>query len=381
MRLSDVQHQPVAQRRLQQAFASGRIPHAFLFAGPDGVGKQMLAARFARLLLCEKPAKIEPIADEKRRTKDDFQWKDACGRCEDCVLMASGNHPDFRLIHRGLAKFHPERRIQKSRSAELVIDVIRHFLLAQIGQRPARGRAKVFVISEAERLNPESQNAMLKTLEEPPGDSYLILIARSADRMLPTIRSRCQAITFRALPTDFVTERLAAAHNVPTADARYLAELSEGRLGVAIKFAAQGLAKQRLRACEILQAIGRDPLALNKAIKELAEAIPNARADDEPETTDAESTRSGIRTALAMLSGALRDALRVASGAPPAAHVGAGERKPLEALASAWGRRGLIRAVRAIAAAESEIDLNANVALAIDGLGIELSRGLIATAV
>lgn len=380
MQLSDVQHQAVAQRRLQQALASGRVPHAFLFAGPEGVGKQILAARFARLLLCSKPAKIEPISAESGRKKDDFVWKDACGRCEDCTLMAAGTHPDYRLIHRGLAKFHPDRRVQKSRSAELVIDVIRHFLLAQVGQRPARGRAKVFVISEADRLNTESQNSMLKTLEEPPGDSYIILITRSVDRLLPTIRSRCQAIPFRGLPADFVAERLAADHGVSAADARYLAELSEGRLGVAVRYASQGLAAQRMRACEILQSIGRDPLALNKAVKELSEELPNAKGADEPEVTDAEAARVGIRTALAMLSGALRDALRIASRAPAAAYGGPSERKPLETIAAAWGSQGLVRAVRAIAAAESEIDLNANVQLAIDGLGIELSRGLAAGA-
>lgn len=380
MQLSDVQHQTVAQRRLQQAIASGRVPHAFLFAGPEGVGKQMLATRFARLLLCSKPSKIDPLSGESGRRKDDLVWKDACGRCEDCALMAAGTHPDFRLIHRGVAKFHPDRRVQKSRSAELVIDVVRHFLLAQVGQRPARGRAKVFVISEAERLNTESQNSMLKTLEEPPGDSHIILVARSADRLLPTIRSRCQAIPFRGLPADFVAGRLASDHGVPVADARYLSELSEGRLGVAIRYAAQGLAKQRMRVCEILQSIGRDPLALNKSVKELTEEIPAAKVGDEPDVTDSEATRAGMRTALAMISGALRDALRIACHAPAAAYGAPSERKLLEALASAWGSRGLVRAVRAIAAAESEIDLNANVQLAMDGLGIELSRGLAAGA-
>jgi len=370
VRLFDVEHQWAAQRRLQMARASGRIPHAYLFAGPAGVGKQMLAERFSRLLLCAKPVKLKPPAETGGPK---IEWLDACGTCEECSLFAAGTHPDYRVLHRGYRKFHPEARVQRQKGLELTIDLVRHFVLEQINKRASRGGAKVFVIGEAERLNPEAQNAMLKTLEEPPYDTFLILIARSAERLLSTIRSRCQPVAFGPLPSAFVAGRL-AERQVAAADATYLAELSEGSLGQALRYASLGLAARRGEVVALLEGAGRDPLAAAKQIKEMAEGLGKAERDDEEGEVgevDTDAARTALKTVLAMTSCLLRDALRVASGAEPVAYR---RDAAVGKLAARLGRRGAMRGIRAISTAESQIDMNANVPLVLDGLAISLSR-------
>jgi len=370
VRLFDVEHQWAAQRRLQMARASGRIPHAYLFAGPVGVGKQMLAERFGRLLLCSKPVKLKPPAEAGGAKHD---WFDACGTCEECVMLAAGTHPDYRVLHRGYRKFHPEAKVQRQKGLELTIDLVRHFVLEQINKRAARGRAKVFVIGEAERLNPEAQNAMLKTLEEPPDDTFLILIARSAERLLSTIRSRCQPVAFGPLPSAFVAARL-AERQIAGADATYLAELSEGSLGQALRYASLGLAPRRGEVVGLLEGAGRDPLAAAKQIKETAEGLGKPERDEEAGEVgevDTDAVRTALKTVLAMTACLLRDALRVASGAEAVAY----ESDPaVRKVAGRLGKRGAMRGIRAIATAESQIDMNANVPLVLDGLAISLSR-------
>jgi DNA polymerase-3 subunit delta' len=370
VRLFDVEHQWPAQRRLQMAHASGRIPHAFLFSGPEGVGRQMLAERFARLLLCAKPAKVSPPPDAPAAAA----WLDACGRCDDCILFAAATHPDFHFIHRGSSKFHPEKTMQKRRMIEFPIELIRHFVLEQIAHRPARGRAKVFVVGEAERLSSEAQNSLLKTLEEPPDDTFLLLIATSAERLLPTIRSRCQPVSFGPLPTDFVAEKLASQQVTP-ADARYLAELSDGSLGLAIRLASQGLLGRRVEVAAMLEATARDPLGTAKRIDEAVKTFTRVDAeeavDEEDEgEVDTNTKRTVLKTILAMMSCLLRDALRSASGAATVAH----DEAAVRGLAARLGRAGAIRAIRAISTAESQIDLNANVLMVLDGLCISLGR-------
>ena len=158
-------------------------------------------------------------------------------RC--CILMSAGNHPDFHSIYRELIEFHPDPKVRGRKALDLGVDVIREFLIAAAGSRPVRGRAKVYVVREAERMNVPAQNALLKTLEEPPPDTYIVLVTSSAARLLPTTRSRAQMVPFGALPPEFVRERLRASEkDLTDAEARFLATVSEGRLGPALESAA-----------------------------------------------------------------------------------------------------------------------------------------------
>src|SRR5262245_33823690 len=158
----------------------GRLAHAYLFAGPSGVGKRLFAGELARALLCEKPnGALDP-----------------CGTCPSCVQVDAGTHPDF----------YPAARPEGAH--EFPIDLMRS-LCASFSLKSARGRGTVIVIDDADDLNEESANCFLKTLEEPPPRSVLILIGSSPQRQLPTIVSRCQVVRFAPLPAGLVRDLLA----------------------------------------------------------------------------------------------------------------------------------------------------------------------------
>ncbi|MCK6457389.1 MAG: DNA polymerase III subunit delta' [Phycisphaerae bacterium] len=375
MQLSDVAHQDTARRRLRDALAACRVPHAYLFAGPDGVGKRMLAVRFAQRLLCANPA------------------QDACGACEECAMMASGVHPDYHYVDRGLKKFHRDKRVQARAAIKLSIDVIRQFVIEAVLLRPVRGRAKVFVIDEAERMSPDAQNALLKTLEEPPPDTYLILCTRSPEQVLPTTRSRCQVVPFGPLPSEFIIERLTNEHGIDAADARLIAELAGGQLSVAVQYAEREVAARAVELLRLLTGVFDDPIAFGKGVRELAEAIAKrakeaARAETDDVEDDVEgdadedggheisasdTARTSRRIVLSLVGGLLRDVLRVACGDGPRAVSRPADVAVVETLARRLGRRGVVRALRAVSDAEAALEQNANVGLVFDALGLATS--------
>src|SRR5262245_26413140 len=200
----------------RRVVARGRLAHAYLFTGPPGVGKRLFAQELARALLCEEPA--GPL--------------EACDRCPSCVQIDAGTHPDFFPAARP-----PE-------SLEFPIDLMRS-LCANFALKSARGRGKVIVLDDADDLNAESANCFLKTLEEPPPRSLLILIGTSPERQLPTIVSRCQVIRFNPLPDDLVS-RLLEQQGVTDAQMRdRVIRLAGGSPGFALALADPGLWKMR----------------------------------------------------------------------------------------------------------------------------------------
>lgn len=298
-------------------------------------------------------------------------WLDACGHCDDCSLLAAGNHPDFHRITRTLNKLHPSRDVQKRKAVELSIDVIRHFLIAKVGLRPSRGRAKVFVIPDAHRLSNAAQNAMLKTLEEPPDHSYLILLALSADTLLATTRSRCQHVAFRALPCGFVVEHLLGRCAVSAEAARFLAELSQGSLGMAARSAELGLHDHLPAVIGALQRAPDAPLDCGKTLLDIAKELTATlkEADDDREDTNA--ARQAQTIVLAMASTVLRDVQRVVVDQAPAALP---KEPALAAIAGSTRPDAIGRAIRALGNAEYQIHRNANTALVFDTVGTELAR-------
>ncbi len=188
---------------LRTAVANDRLPHALLFAGADGIGKRSLALALVAWLLCETDA------------------DDACGSCAACRQVAAGSHPDFQLVSVASGK--------KEIGIDRVRDVKRFTQL-----RPMRGTVKLAVIDDAHMLTIAAQNALLKTLEEPPEHSVLILVANNPDALLPTVRSRCQRVQLSPLPNDAVVEILTRDHGIAPATARQLAALAEGSPGRAL---------------------------------------------------------------------------------------------------------------------------------------------------
>lgn len=191
--------------QLRTAYRRGRFAHAYLFTGPDGVGKKLVAIELAKALLCEAPP--EELA--------------ACDRCDACVQVMAGTHPDCSVTRK------PDDKL------ELPIDTIRQ-LCGTLGLKPARGSRKVAIVEDADDFNEESANAFLKSLEEPPPGTTLILLSTSPDAQLATIRSRCQSVPFAPLSADALRAILAERGVADRAQADRLIRLAGGSAGQAI---------------------------------------------------------------------------------------------------------------------------------------------------
>jgi len=227
---------------LKRSLARGRFPHALLFVGPEGVGKRTFALKLAQALLCERAA------------ESDFE---PCEACPSCLQVQAGNHPDVLQVERP-----PDKH-------DLPIAVIRDLCL-DLGLKPMKGTRKVAIVNDADDLNDEAANAFLKTLEEPPPGSILVLIATSAEAQLETILSRCRVVRFDPLSeTELTAVLLEQGVTADPVEAARLAKLGEGSVS-----RAQGLASPAVESFrrDLLDALadprGFDPPALAKRVHE-----------------------------------------------------------------------------------------------------------------
>jgi len=221
--LSTVLAQPTAVETLRRGVAAGRVHHAYLYDGPDGVGKERTAFGLAQALVCERRAEGA---------------SEACGQCRACAraILREGDsrplHPDVVVLERGL--YDPATIGRKSpETQDISIDQVRTLVLARAAFAPLEGRAKVFIVRRAEELSISAANALLKTLEEPGARTHFVLLSAMADSLLPTIRSRTQRVRFGALP-DAVVAELLVARGVERALAEETARLSGGSMATAM---------------------------------------------------------------------------------------------------------------------------------------------------
>jgi len=383
VRFSDVRHQERALSIVRRALASGRAHHAYLFDGPEGVGKEMAARALAAKLLCQ-------AAD---RSPED----DACCECSSCKLFASDNHPDFHLIHRELHKRHPDKAIRSSKGLFLAVDVIRHFLIEPASSAPSQGMRRVFLIRDAERMNEGAQNALLKTLEEPPGDARLILVTSTAGRMLPTIRSRCQRIPFDLLPQQFVEERIRELAGVEPTAARILAGLAQGRLGAALQWHKIGLLTSAAQIAQTLaggtafkpEAFGKTliEIAQELAVRTIEETEHFAFEVEEDDNGDASKSvavekigpdqlRPALKLVFLLIAAIYRDALTTRANADPALRVTSPGNAAVNALIERFTADQLGECIRMIAVAERMLDRNVSPQLTCEHLAPGLTGEL-----
>ena len=199
-------HNIVSQ--LQNAVKTERIAGAYLFTGIKGVGKETAAMYFARLILCENED-IESIP---------------CGECPGCRKIENGNHPDLRIIR-------PD-------GAQIKIGQIRE-LQQEIHYHPIDAERKIYIFVDTERMNKEAANSLLKTLEEPPSASTIVLLTENIELILPTIRSRCQVLTFYPLTEQELSQSLMERFDIDKQTASSIAILSGGVVGNAISLIEQ----------------------------------------------------------------------------------------------------------------------------------------------
>ena len=216
MLLAELRGQNAAQRTLVRALAEDRIPNAYLFAGPSGVGKQVAAVALAKARICrEKPGK-------------------GCSSCSTCARITQGLHPDVRVF---APRDEGNRNIQ--------VELVRSEILKFAQYAPFEGPAAFLIFPEADvsfpEAHPEAANALLKTLEEPRPNVCFVLLSERPESLLATIRSRCQRLRFGHLP-ELVLAHVLEQQGVPEAQHEAAIALADGRADRALTLAKDGSA-------------------------------------------------------------------------------------------------------------------------------------------
>ena len=315
--------QSAAVTLLQRAIALDRLAHAYAFVGPSGVGRRLTAIAFAQAALC--PAQ-------------------GCGTCAVCRRVAAGEYPDCHLITptppRDNPKGAPMIRIEQVRELERTAALAPH----------EAGR-KVFVLDDAERMTLPTAQALLKTVEEPPPRTHLVLIIANPRALPPTLLSRCQRVRFGPL-SETDAARLLESRGVAPAASELLARLAQGRPGLALGTDLDALRARR----EAALALAAEPLA------RLGIALDGAPTD-----------RATVATYLELYWSWYRDALCLAAGGSPALLVNADQEAALRVLAARMPAPALTAALARVKAAWVALDGNVNPRLALEtallGLG------------
>jgi DNA polymerase-3 subunit delta' len=255
-----------AKDTLRRMLAGRRVPGALLFAGEDAVGKKLFALELARSLNCLAPSGVE-----------------ACDKCSSCVRIThfadapADKTDDARHIiwseHRDVGLVRAEKNIIK-------VDQARE-LERETNFRPHEGRARVFIIEEADRLNPQASNALLKTLEEVAPTSHLILLSARPANLLTTIRSRCQTIRFAPLTAKEIEDFLVTHKRRAGEEARLAAHLARGRLGLALSLNLDAYREAREAMLSILDALAPKAQADRVRLLRAAEDLSDAKRKDE----------------------------------------------------------------------------------------------------
>ncbi|HEV7644383.1 MAG TPA: DNA polymerase III subunit delta' [Pyrinomonadaceae bacterium] len=252
---------------LGRIFASGRLPGALLFSGPEGVGKKQFALEIARSVLC---AETETFG--------------ACGQCSVCkraikfVFPTSDKKDDYERIfiseHADVGQVIAFRR-------NILVDAIRA-LEREANFRPYEGKARFFIVDDADKMNVQAANALLKTLEEPPPTTHIFLITSRYNSLLATIISRCQVMRFQPIAETEIEKFLTATKEFSPEDALVAARISGGSLGRALQMNGEEFREHRMAMMEVVEArtAGRNRTALLRAAEEMGDA--RVKDDYEP---------------------------------------------------------------------------------------------------
>jgi DNA polymerase-3 subunit delta' len=324
MKLSAILGHDRTVRQLRAAVASARPAHAYLVTGPVGVGKATLALALTASLVCDAP-----------------RDGDACGVCAQCTRVAAGTHPDVRLVER-----EEERRDIRTEQAREVT--------RWLGLRPLMAARKVAVVHDAECLNEHGQNALLKTLEEPPGAAVLVLVATHASLLLPTVRSRCQRLRLDPLPAGLV-DRLLVDRGVPPDVRAVVVPRAEGSPGRALALLDDPRAEARQR---MLAQLGGLDAALAADLSGVAQALGREDAD------------VALETALSWY----RDLLALVVDGPDADVRNVDVAAALRAAAARATVPHVVRALETVCDTIRAVERNANRVLALETMLLALRR-------
>lgn len=303
---------------IRRSLAKQKTAHAYLFAGVDGCGKKKTALAFIEAIFCGK--------------------EEGCGHCPSCRKIAALQHPDLHLVE-------PD-------GAFIKIDQVRD-LQRELAYRPFEAPKKACIIDEADRLNPAAGNALLKTLEEPPGNALLILLTSNVGGMLPTILSRCQQLHFRALSQEVISGHL-QREGSDEESSRLAASLAGGSLNKAMAFAGESALTERTAFLEMIST-----LSLGN-ISPLFDAAEELSGDKEK-----------VLTLLELLTTSLRDVMLLHGGSDEV--VNSDLLPLLEREAARFSPQEVIARIGHVADARRALTRNVNARLALEVLFIRLA--------
>lgn len=323
---------------LARAASRGSLPPSLIFAGPDGVGKLKTAIALAQVLNCLTLPPASP----------DAPVTDACGVCPACRRIERGVHADVLVVTPG-------------DTGAIKLEQVRE-AIDRTAYRPFEGRRRVVIVDGADALAAPAQDALLKTLEEPPPASVFVLVTSRPDVLLPTVRSRCQRLRFGRLAPAEVAGVLIADHDFAEADAFAAASLSDGSVGAALEEGSEGFVDARDAAVGLLQTVAgsADPRRRLQGAKALGGA---ARGSSE---------REALSRRLHALSSILRDLGVLLSRADDHSLANADLRPLLDGLLPSFDGERALRAFSAVDRAQNALERNASPKIVADWLAFQI---------
>jgi len=326
-------HRPLLDL-LARASARGTLPPSLIFSGPEGVGKRTTALALAQALNCERPV----------------AWgtgTSSCGECASCRRIARGVYADVLVIEPG-------------DTGNIKVDQVRD-AIERAAYRPFEGRRRVVIVDGADALLPEAQNALLKTLEEPPAASVFVLITARPDMLLPTVRSRCQRLRFGPVAAGDIAAVLMRDHGLSSSEAHAAAVQSDGSVGRALE-AADGsdeVVDARDAAARLLQGAA-------------ASTDPRRRLDAAKVLAGGTSDRNELARRLRALSSLLRDLGVLLSRADDRALANVDLKPQLQSLLRSFDGERALRAFSAVDRALAGLERNASPKIVADWVALQL---------
>jgi len=308
---------------------------------------------------------------------------DNCGSCDACVLFEADSHPDFNHVYKELRQFTRDGK-GKPPPLDLPIDVVREFLLEKAPIRPTHSARKVFVVSEAEKLNASSQNALLKLLEEPPSSCTIILLCTRIERLLPTTKSRCQTIRFGPIDEVRVVKALTEM-GLDRQPAQFFARLAQGSLGLACQWArleceGAGLFETKRNVVASLARFGlADALDLADRMLGQAKEIASNWASLDKTVSKADLSRRAQKTLIQVILSAFHDAMLL-TVAPEHGLIHADQQREIALLADRLDPERAAQSIGEGYEALRWIDANVNEKLIFERLLLRLAPSAIITA-
>jgi DNA polymerase-3 subunit delta' len=348
-----------AVEALLASLHSGRFAHAWIFAGPRGVGKFTTAIELARILLDPDTASDGALDSASETAR----------------LINAGIHPDLHIVRKELARFSDDASLRRKLLTNIPIDVLReHVIGGMVGGRfqeaPAyrtsiRGHGKVFIIDEAELLDKDGQGSLLKTLEEPPPGTYFILVTSRPHRLFPTIHSRCRHVAFRPLDLTAMNQWFDAAGLEMTGpEKEWIRDFAQGSPGMATIAAEYDFHQWHLALAPMLDQLARGvfPAELGATMASLIEAFATDWVKRNHNASKRSANNDGARFLFTILAAHANRQLRAAveQDTPPDA---------------------ILKAIDLIAEAERQLWANVNLKQVLENLAVQWTQAREALAI